>query len=356
MKACRAGLLTLLLLLMPLMAGCWDMHDISDRTPIIAIGFDHFRSGDWRVTISDAVLAQGGASSYTGATHWGDGPTLTEAIEDLRTHLARRFYLGSCKIYVFGLGVLEGHSTEVLRMLLRRAGVDQTGFVVGTRATAQALLAKPDGVMGLTGVRLLKEFESEMESRDGHIKEPIWKTVWGALDTRDTLRIPMFDQLPATSVKASGTALISRGRLGTFLDREESVTLRWLLNLPGRNVLPLDPPYGQYELKTSNVHTSTTYDGKARHIAVRISAALEVYTAPSMELPSAVAKELGQAAATTMVRRITTLTRKLQAADTDGALWHSIAEYAGHFDFDLKRTTVSVQVQTHIAPHFSPSV
>jgi hypothetical protein len=354
--AARAGLLALLLALMPLLAGCWDMHDISDRTPIIAMGFDHFPSGKWRVTISDAVLAQGGTTTYTGATHWGDGPTLTEAIEDLRTHLARRLYLGSCKIYALGIGVLQGHSTEVLRMLLQRAEVDQTGFVVGTRATAQALLAKPDGVMGLTGVRLLKEFESEMESRDGHIKEPIWKTVWGALDTGDTLHISMFDQLPSTSVKASGTALISQGRLRTFLDREESVTLRWLLNLPGRNVLPLDPPYDPYDLKTTVVHTSTSYDGRARRIAVRISAALEVYTAPSMEQTSGVVKKLAQAAAETMMRRVTALTGKLRAVDADGALWHSAAEYAGYFDFDLKRTTVSVEVETRISPHFSPSV
>ena len=245
MMARRLGLLALLLGAL-LLAGCWDVHDISDRTPIIAMGFDYLPSGTWRVTISDAVLAQGGAAAYSGATHSGDGPTLTEAVEDLRTHLARRIYLGSCKIYVLGFGALQNHSTEVLRLLLERSEVDKTGFVLGTRATAEALLTKPDGVLGLTGVRLLKEFESEMESRDGHIKEPIWKTVWGALDTGDTLRLPMFDQLAATSVKATGTALVSGGQLRALLDREESVDLRWLLNLPGRNVVPLDPPWSQY--------------------------------------------------------------------------------------------------------------
>ncbi len=356
MRARRAALLSLLLGCGVLLSGCWDVKDISDRTPIMAMGFDYLPTGRWRTTLSEAVLAQGGSASYSGAIHYGDGPTLTEAIEDLRTHLSRRFYLGSTKVYVLGMGVLRSHSTEALRMLLQRKEVDQTGFVLGTRGTAQALLSHPDGVMGLTGVRLLKEFESEQESRDGHIKEPIWKAVWGVLDTSDTLRISTFDELPETSVKATGTALIYNGTLRTILDREESVTLRWLLNLRGRNVLPLDRPFGGYELKTTTVHSSTRYDGKARHVSVHIAANLEVYTAPSMMLPADLDQQLSQAAAETMVRRITALTEKMKAADADGALWRSVAMEAGYFDFDLKRTSVSVTVTTRVSPQFSPSV
>ncbi|MDA8347125.1 MAG: hypothetical protein M0Z66_16925 [Thermaerobacter sp.] len=356
MRARKAGLLGLLIACGLLLSGCWDMHDISDRTPIIAMGFDYRTDGTWRAIISDALLAQGGSASYSGNIHYGEGPTLTEAIEDLRTHLARRFYLGSTKIYVLGMGVLQNHSTEVLRMLLQRSEVDQTGFVLCTRGTAQDLLSHPDGAMGLTGVRLLKEFESEPESRDGHIKEPIWKTVWGALDTSDTLRIPIFDNLPQTSVKASGTALITNGQMKTMLDREESVTLRWLLNMYGRNVLPLDPPYEGYELKTSSVRTTTRYDGKTRHISIQSTADMEVYTAPSMKLPAALIQTLSQAAAETMVRRIMALTQKMQSADTDGALWHNTATQAGYFDFDLKKTSVSVTVKVRTAPHFAPSV
>ncbi len=355
MRARKAALMALLLSSVLGLTGCWDIKDISDRTPIIAMGFDYLSQNHWRVSISDALLAQGGSASYSGAIHYGDGPNLTEAIEDLRTHLARRIYLGSTKVYVFGQGVLQSHSTEVLRYLLQRGEVDQTGFVLGTRGTAVGLLSHPDGAMGLTGVRLLKEFESEQESRDGHIKEPIWKTVWGALDTGDTLHIPIFDNLPQTSVQATGTALVYEGKLRTMLSREESVTLRWLLGLHGRNVLPLDPPFDQYELKTMQVATSTRYDGQARAINIRMAADLEAYTAPSMKLDSAIIPQLSQDAAKTMVRRILALARKLQAADADGALWHSVAWQAGYSDFELKRTTVTVKITARVAPHFSPS-
>ena len=88
---------------------------------------------------------------------------------------------------------------------------------------------------------------------------------------------------------------------------------------------------------------------------MRLSAALEVYSAPSLALPESLLKQLSQAAAETMTRRILTLTRKMQQADADGALWHNTAMRAGHFDFDIRRTSVSVRVQTRVAPQFSPS-
>ena len=356
MRARKAGLISLLIACGLLLSGCWDIKDISDRAAIIAMGFDYLPGGKWRVTTSAALLAQGGSATYTGATHYGDGPNLTDAIEDLRTHLARSIYLGSTKVYVLGKGVLEAHSTEVLRMLLEHGEVDKTAFVLGTRATAQQLLEHPDKAMGLTAVRLLKEFETEVESRDGHIKEPLWKTIWGVLNPRDTLHLSVYDVFSKTGVTANGTALIYGGKLLTILNREESVTLRWLLKMPGRNVLPLDPPFEAYALKTTSVHTATRYDGRTRHIAVHISAAMEVYTAPSMELPAALLQRLSQAAAETMVHRLTALVVKMQAAGADGALWQNAATQAGYFDFDIRKTSFSVTVQARIAPHFAPTV
>ena len=356
MRWSRPALTALVLASTLLLSGCWDIKDISDRSPVIAMGFDYLAQDHWRVSIVEALLAQGGTASYTGAIHYGDGPTLVEAIEDLRTHLARRLYLGSTKIFVFGKGVLGGRLTEPLLLLLQSSEVDRTAFAVGTSGTALGLLSHPDGAMGLTGVRLLKEFESEPESRDGHFKEPLWKTIWGVLDRSDTMRIPMFDNLPQTSVRASGTALVSQGTLRTLLDREESVSLRWLSNLRGRNVVTLPAPYDAYVLKATKVVPTTRYDGKARRITVHVAADLEVYSGPAMKLDSTLMQQLSQVAADEMLRRILSVTRKMQAADADGAHWHQVALEAGYSDFDLRRTTVAVRVTARITPQFSPSL
>ncbi len=351
----RRSLIGLLLLAGLLLAGCWDMHDISDRTPVIGVGYDHLESGRGRVTISEATLPQGGASSYQGVIHTGDGATLTEATEDLRRHLARGLYLGSAKVFVLGLAVLQTRSREVLLTLLQRQEIDKTAYVIGTRGTAEALLAKPDGVMGVTAVRLLKEFEVHPQTRDGEVPEEVWQTERGALDTEDTLRMPVFDTLPATSVAQTGTALIRADRLRTVLDPEESATLRWLANLPGRHAMVLDPPLQAYVLKMTRVHTAASYDGSRRHLSLRIAADGEVYAAPDMNLTSTVVRTLSQAGAETITRRVLALTRKMQEAGADGPMWREVAVEAGYSDFDLGRTTVSVQTRVHLLPSFAPS-
>ncbi len=346
-----AALLTVLMTL----TGCWDLHDISDRTPILGVGFDYLPSGKWRITAAEATLPQGGTPTYTGVLHTGDGGTPTDAIEDLRTHLARGLYLGSAKVFVLGSGVMQGHAEEVLRMLLQRQEVDQTGFVIGTRGTAEALFAKPDGVMGVTAVRLLKEFEVHPGTRDGEVAEPLWKTVWGVLAVGDTLRVPVFDVLPATSVAQTGVGLISGSRLRLVLDREEGATLRWLANLPGRHTLALEPPLQAYVLKMTTVHTAASYDGQARHLSLRITAGAEAYTTPAMTLDAKLVQTLAQAAAETLTRRAVGVIQKMQAAGADGAMWREVAMQAGYFDFDIRQTSVTVQVQVHMTPKFAPT-
>lgn len=336
-----------------LLSGCWDPHDISDRTPALALGFDYAQGQGWHVSLSEAILSQGSSTLYTGDMHSGDGATLTEAVEQMRTHLARRFYLGSAKVFVLGKGVLESRTSEVLRTLLQHNEVDLTGYVLGTRGTAEQLLAHPDGAMGLTAVRLLKEFESEAESRDGHIKEPLWETLRTALQPGGSVRLPVFDELPTTSVKAVGTAIIGPdGRLATILGREESVTLRWLLGRAGRNVLVLDDGS---ELKTQWTSTSARFAGDAHHLLVHIRARAEVYKTSGLELPLALDQEFAASAARAMVQRCQALIPKLQAAGVDAADWSKVAQQAGLRGFDIRSTTVTVTASVNVAPHFSPS-
>lgn len=337
------------------LAGCWDVHDVNDRTPILGMGFDYDQSG-WRVTIGNAFLAQGGSNTYTGITHTGEGPTLTEAIENLRTRIPRRLYLGSTKVFVLGKGVVKDKSEEVLLFLLQRGEVDMTSFAVGTESTAQKILAQPDPAMGLSAIRLLKEFETERESRNGHIKEPLWKTMWGVLDTDDTLHIPMYQPLPKEGLYASGTVLISHGKMKLVLDREESVSLRWLLNLPGRNILAVGAPYEAWNIKTMHVHTTTRVVGNAEHLRLRIKVDAEVYKAPSMDLPASMLVGLERAAARTIVDRVTGLIRKMQEADVDGPEWKDVAEKAGFPEFSMRNATVEVMVNVRVAAHFAPSL
>ncbi len=54
--------------------------------------------------------------------------------------------------------------------------------------------------------------------------------------------MPVFKTLPATSFAQSGASLTRADRLRTMLDPEESASLRWLANLPGRHAIVFDRP------------------------------------------------------------------------------------------------------------------
>jgi hypothetical protein len=187
------------------------------------------------------------------------------------------------------------------------------------------------------------------------VSEQLWQTAPAIFSMNRIMRIPVFDPLPATSVAETGTALVCHERLREVLDREESATLRWLANLPGRHILELGPPMQGYVLKVTHARTAASYDGGARHLSLRVTVAAEAYMSPTMELKSDLVKVLAQSAAETITRRIVALVHRLQATDADAPMWYEVAQQAGYFDFDLKRTTVTAQVKVNILPVFGAS-
>lgn len=339
-----------------LLAGCWDSRDISDRSAAIAMGFDFQEGTGWRVALNAATLSQSGAgSSYKGVLHTGDGQTLTEAIEDLRTHLARRLYVGSVKIYVVGPGVLKDRLPEVVQFLLNKKEVDSTGFLVGSLDPTDKLLSEQEGAVGLTAVRLLKEFEGYHESRDGHIAQTIWNATREIDTPGASVFLPVFKIIPSkTGAQAFGNALIGPdGKLKIIVDREESVTLRWLMGITGRNVLVL--PDGQ-DLVTTSVHTQKNFLGSARQLAVRIRLTAAGYLLEKETIDSSMRGQLAQEAAETATRRSLALIAKLQRAGADVPEWLQSAEQAGYRDYDFAKATIKVWTLVDVAPTVKPTM
>lgn len=336
-----------------LAGGCWDVRDISDLTPTLAMGFDHDGS-KWTAIIAEAVLAPGGSAQYTGPMHTGSGPTLVEAIEDLRTHLARKLYLGSARVFVFGKGVMESHSFEVLHLLSERNEVDSTGFLAGTFDTAEKLLGRPDGALGITPVRLLKEFEGLHESRDGHTTTRLWEA------ERDMVRpgsqaffeMPLYAGLPTTSIQAMGTVVVGPdGKLATVLGREASVTMHWLQNRTGLNILTLSD--GSL-VKVSALRTSASFVDAA-HLSLRITARAGLYDYKTHLIDSSISDHLAQLTAEDIVRRIQALIPQLQKAGVDPAGWGEMAAEAAISGFDIRNVHVDILASASITPEFTPS-
>lgn len=337
------------------MSGCWDVRDINDRTPALAMGLDYSQTSGWTVSLAEVILPPSGSAQYSGNLQVGQGTDLSDAIETLRSHLSRRLYLGSVKVYVFGSGALQqGRVREALHALSLHAEVNPTGYAMSVAGTAQTLLSHPDGAVNVMAVRLHKEFETQESLRDGHLNMPLWEAFRRSMAPNSALYLPVFAILPQSGAESSGTAVFgSDGHLALHLDRQESIALRWLLGIPGRSVLKLSDGT---EVKTTWTSVKTRFVGKdPRKLSVTISAQAEAYLVPSVVIQTAMLQRLNQQAADALVRRSMGLVQKLQAAGTDVCEWHEAARRAGLSGFDMRSVQVSVSGRVTTLPRVAPA-
>ena len=54
-------------------SGCWDVRDINDRTPALAMGMDYSAQSGWKVTLAEVILPPSGSAQYSGNLQVGQG-------------------------------------------------------------------------------------------------------------------------------------------------------------------------------------------------------------------------------------------------------------------------------------------
>lgn len=336
-----------------LLTGCWDMRDINDLSPILSLGFDYTSHG-WQVTAEDHLVSPGGGQSYKSVAHYGQGATLAAAISDLRLELARRLYVGTARIYVLGRGVLHGHTQEVVRFLAETHEADETAFLVASTTTAQSLLEAPDGALGSTTVRLLKEFETWRESRDGHVMTRIWEAQrdMSLPGAASFIALPIFEPHTAGAT-AIGTVLIGpTGQQTLDLSRQTGVALQWLMNRPSRNIIPLS----QGAIVTTESVRSQTSIVDSRHVHVSMRLVAEGYYLPDSAVMDQSRRDvLAQETAQAVLVQVQQLVSRVQQAGVDPFGWAEAARRRNIAGFDLRHAVVSLHISVSVRPRLSPT-
>ncbi len=351
MNAGRLRLVALLVLMSTLSTGCWDARDVNDRTPAIAMSFDHDRHG-WLVSIQEVTQLPSDSKSAIGGAEVGRGPTLTDAVENLRAELDKALYIGSAKLYVIGPGVLHGRLPEVTSYLRQHVEVDTTGYLLATAEPAAALLTKPDPIAGLTTLHLLEEFERETVVRDGATPVHLWDVFRRSLTPGETNLVPFVGTSYSGTISALGMALLDEhGELKTVVDRGETVTLRWIMNKGSQVVIGL--PDGS-AAKVLSLKAARSFPD-ARTVRLKIAVVAEGHIVPG-PMTSAMSRTFAAAIATSVSQRVTALLQKLRTAGANVPDWREAAAEAGYPGFDLSAAAVYVQVKVQVVPIVAPYV
>jgi len=140
-----AWLFIILLMLSPILSGCWNRRELNDLAIVAAIGIDKAKD-KYLVTVQvvdpgEVASRRGSTGQSPVSTYHAVGGTVFEAIRKMTTSTPRKLYFSHLRIFVIGEELARHGMGEVLDLLSR----DQEGrtdfyITVAKDTTAQAVL------------------------------------------------------------------------------------------------------------------------------------------------------------------------------------------------------------------------
>lgn len=148
MKGCRCRLLALLLML-PLLSGCWDRTEINDLAFVLTTGWDLEEDGQIRCSVLVPLPGQmggpsgGGGGSSGGKSFYIDsevGPTFRDAQAKLQRRMSRRMFVAHRRTLLISEELAKKGIREVFDSTSRSPESRMTTYMVITSGKAYDLL------------------------------------------------------------------------------------------------------------------------------------------------------------------------------------------------------------------------
>lgn len=123
----RARSLIVLLMLIPLITGCWNRRELNDLAIVTALGIDVVKD-KYLVTVQvvdpgEVASRKGSSGASPVSTYYGKGDTVFEAIRKMTTVTPRKLYFSHLRVFVIGEELARQGMGKVLDLMSR----DQEG-------------------------------------------------------------------------------------------------------------------------------------------------------------------------------------------------------------------------------------
>ncbi len=156
----RKRLLLFLVMVPFVLTGCWDNHEMEDRSYVITLGVDKYQGVEnnrYTLSLGSAqlsALSKKGNSKDEIPTVFADGKTLASAVKKADCQSSREMYLGQLKTLIFGKELLEDKAllTSVLDELERNQDISEKIILLGADGKAAdcvASILKEDSSTGM---------------------------------------------------------------------------------------------------------------------------------------------------------------------------------------------------------------
>ncbi|WP_218090882.1 Ger(x)C family spore germination protein [Paenibacillus solanacearum] len=236
-----------LLLLIVLLAGCWDKIEVNDMAMIVSAGIDHIDDDQIELTVqvfipNPTATSDGGGNGGAGGegnvyTFSTKGSSMPDALTDLQKKLPRYFTWSHTKAYVFGETLARRGMNDEFDFLFRDIQPrEQANFFI-CKGTAKKLLnSQIDPNTYETLIKLSQK--PTTRSSTMHEVEALINGESGAflLPTAD-LTTMLTNGVEKRILSVSGLAVIHNKKLVGYLDNECTTGLRLLQHaVLGRNI------------------------------------------------------------------------------------------------------------------------
>ncbi|CAK8583521.1 MULTISPECIES: Ger(x)C family spore germination protein [Priestia] len=253
----RKGILLLLMTTMTLLlSSCWSKKELTDLAIVSAMGVDKTKDGRYTVTlqiinpgnVAGGLVGGGGTQSPPVTIYWDSGDNLVEASRRASSRISRRVYYAHTNLLVIGEKLAREDGINVLIDAFDRDPDFRANatMVIANHTSAADLVKTLTPVDKIPANKVLKTLEFTERKWGENVKvslqdvmmgleSPGGKAVVGGFrmigDYKQARRLEnLQESAPEATLRASGIAVLKRGKLVDWLYGKTARGTVWILD------------------------------------------------------------------------------------------------------------------------------
>lgn len=227
----RVLIISVLLLFLTMLAGCWNYNDIENLAIVAGAAIDkEQKTGDYTLTL-EIINPPSGAGEAKKDSQTGHllieskGRTILDAARNSITKVGKGLFWGHCKIVIVSENVAKEGIIPVMDFLMRSTKIrPDIWTLVSTAETAKEILQVSTEANGIISFYLNDTLKAEQDISKYVALESV-DLVKGMVVKTTSVLVPMVGKTTdndQTPLEISGTAIFKQDKLKSFLNRNES--------------------------------------------------------------------------------------------------------------------------------------
>lgn len=283
-----------LLLLLPLLSGCWSRRELNDLALVIALGIDMVEPAVYEVTLAVAGPgAAGGGSEQQGngsrpktIVVTERGRSFTGILRQIELRLPRRVNLTHTLLVVVGERLAEHGLGDTLDFILRVPEVRLQGMIMMVRGSVRTLLETQPLMEALQSKALIEIAQARVG-----LEMRLWEFFSALATDYRAAMLPVVDLVESSEAaqvgqrylaNLGGAAILKGDRVAVYLDAPEVRAIKWLRGHGREGVITV--PCGaepgaedvSFRITQASVRTRASLQGKQPAYTVQLRGKLRL--------------------------------------------------------------------------------